>query len=151
MGEYNGKINVSKDTMIFVVNDIFDNEIKESTTKENILKLMPKEYENADEKQIIKMLPYGTYNALEKLIEYVKISDDIKKFIYDKEHQDTRYLEEAMIVVMRAKYNDYNYSLNPGVIENLKGLFSKENKEVAKRYGEIEKLTIGMLYIVQVL
>ena len=48
---------------------------------------------------------------------------------------------------MRAKYNNYNYSLNPGVIENLKGLFSKENKEVAKRYGEIEKLTIGMLYI----
>lgn len=36
MGEYNGKINVSKDTMLFVVNDIFDNEIKESTTKENI-------------------------------------------------------------------------------------------------------------------
>ena len=146
MGEYNGKINVSKDTMLFVVNDIFDNEIKESMTKENILKLMPKVYEKADEKQIIKMLPYGTYNALEKLIEYVKTSDDIKKFIYDKEHQDTRYLEEAMIVVMRAKYNDYNYSLNHGVMENLKGLFSKENKEVAKRYGEIEKLTIGMLY-----
>ena len=146
MGEYNGKINVSKDTMLFVVNDIFDNEIKESTTKENILKMMPKVYEDADEKQIIKMLPCGTYNALEKLIEYVKTSDDIKGFIYDKEHQDTRYLEEAMIVVMRVKYNDYNYSLNPGVIENLKGLFSKENKEVAKRYGEIEKLIIGMLY-----
>ena len=73
-------------------------------------------------------------------------SDDIKGFIYDKEHQDTRYLEESMIIVMRAKYNDYNYSLNPGVIENLKRLFSEENKEVAKRYGEIEKLTVGMLY-----
>ncbi len=34
MGEYNGKINVSKDTMLFVVNSVFGQDIKESTTKE---------------------------------------------------------------------------------------------------------------------
>ncbi len=146
MREYNGRINVSKDTMLFVVNDIFDNEIKESTTKENILKMIPKIYEEADKKKIIKMLPYGTYKALEDLIEYVKTSNDINSFFCKSEHQDIKYLEEAMIIVMRAKYNDYNYSLNPGVIEKLKGLFSRENKEVAERYGEIERLTVGMLY-----
>ena len=48
MGEYNGRINVSKDTMLFVVNSVFDKDIKESTTKENILKMMPKIYEDAD-------------------------------------------------------------------------------------------------------
>ena len=47
MGEYNGKINVSKDSMLFVVNSVFNQGIKESTTKENILKLMPAIYENA--------------------------------------------------------------------------------------------------------
>lgn len=146
MGEYNGKINVSKDLMLFVVNSVFNQGIKESTTKENILKLMPDIYENADDEEIIKMLPYRAYKDLERLIEYIKTSDDIKSFFYKREHPDIRYLEEAMIIVMRVKYHDYNYSLNPGVIEKLKRLFSRENKVIAKRYGEIENLTKGMLY-----
>ena len=146
MGEYNGRINLSKDTMLFVVNSVFNKDIKESTTKEEILKMMPDIYENADDEEIIKMLPYRAYNYLEKLIEYIKTSDDIKSFFYKREHPDIRFLEEAMIIVMRAKYSDYNYSLNPGVIEKLKRLFSKENREIAKRYGEIENLTRRMLY-----
>lgn len=146
MGEYNGRINVTKDTMLFVVNDIFENNIKESTTKEDILKKMPEIYENADEEKIIEMLPYGAYKDLEKLIEYAKTSDDIKTFFLKREHLDIRFLEEAMIIVLRVKYHDYNYTLNPGVIEKLKGLFSEENKKIAKRYGEIEDLTKGMLY-----
>ena len=146
MGEYNGRINVSKDTMLFVVNSIFNQDIKENTTKENILKMIPSIYENADDEEIIKMLPYRAYKDLERLIEYTKTSDDIKSFFYKREHPDIRYLEEAMIIVMRAKYDNYNYSLNPGVIEKLTRLFSSENKVIAKRYGDIEFLTVGMLY-----
>lgn len=146
MGEYNGRINVSKDTMLFVVNSVFNKDIKESTTKEEILKMMPDIYENAVDEEILKMLPYRTYKDLERLIEYVKTSDDIKTFFYKREHPDIRFLEEAMIIVMRVKHHDYNYTLNPGVIEKLNGLFSKENREIAKRYGEIENLTRGMLY-----
>ena len=146
MGEYNGRINVTKDTMLFIVNSVFENNIKESTTKEDILKMMPNIYEKADEERIIEMLPYKAYKDLERLIEYVKTSDDIKTFFYKREHPDIRFLEEAMIIVMRVKYYDYNYTLNPGVIEKLKGLFSKEDKAIAKRYGEIEYLTKGMLY-----
>lgn len=146
MGEYNGKINVSKDSMLFVVNSVFNQGIKESTTKENILKLMPDIYENADDKEIIKMLPYRAYKDLERLIEYIKTSDDIKSFFYKREHPDIRFLEEAMIIVMRVKHLEYNYSLNPGVIEKLTRLFSDENKKIAERYGNIENLTVGMLY-----
>ena len=146
MGEYNGRINVTKDTMLFVVNSVFNKDIKESTTKEEILKMMPDIYKEADEEKIIEMLPYRAYKDLERLIEYAKTSDDIKTFFYKREHQDIRFLEEAMIIVMRAKYHDYNYTLNPGVIEKLKGLFSEENKKIAKRYGEIEDLTKCMLY-----
>ena len=58
MGEYEGRINVSKDTMLFVVNTVLKKEIKESTTKENILKMMPEVYESASAKEIIKLLPY---------------------------------------------------------------------------------------------
>ena len=146
MGEYNGRINVSKDTMLFVTNSVFNQDIKESITKEKILKLMPDIYENADDEEIIKMLPYRAYKDLERLIEYVKTSDDIKSFFYKREHPDIRFLEEAMIIVMRAKYHDYNYSINPGVIEKLTRLFSEENKKIAERYGDIENLTVGMLY-----
>lgn len=92
------------------------------------------------------MLPYRTYKDLERLIEYAKTSDDIKTFFYKREHPDIRFLEEAMIIVLRVKYHDYNYTLNPGVIEKLKVLFSEENKKIAKRYGEIENLTKCMLY-----
>lgn len=146
MGEYNGRINVTKDTMIFVVNSVFENNIKESTTKEDILKMMPDIYENADEEKIIEMLPYRAYKELEKLIYYIKTSDDIESFFYKSEYPDIRFLEEAMIIVMRVKHHNYNYTLNPGVIEKLKGLFSEENKKIAKRYGEIEDLTKCMLY-----
>lgn len=146
MGEYNGRINISKDTMLFIVNSVFNKDIKESTTKEDILKMMPDIYKNADDEEIIKMLPYRAYKDLERLIEYTKTSKDIEAFFYKRDHPDVRYLEEAMIIVMRAKYSTYNYSLNPGVIEKLKKLFSRENKLIAKRYGEIENLTVGMLY-----
>lgn len=146
MGEYNGRINVSKDTMLFVTNSIFNQDIKESTSKEKILKIMPEIYENADDEEIIKMLPYRAYKDLERLIEYIKTSDDIKSFFYKREHPDIRFLEEAMIIVMRAKYQDYNYSINPGVIEKLTRVFSEENKKIAERYGDIENLTVGMLY-----
>lgn len=108
--------------------------------------MMPKIYEEADDEEIIEMLPYRTYKDLERLIEYTKTSDDIKDFFYKREHPDIRYLEDAMIIVMRAKHFEYNYSLNPGVIETLKRLFSKENRAIAKRYGKIENLTVGMLY-----
>ena len=37
MGEYNGRINVTKDTMLFVVNSVFENNIKESTTNEKCM------------------------------------------------------------------------------------------------------------------
>lgn len=146
MGEYNGRINVSKDTMLFIVNDIFDQGIKETTTKENILKLMPDIYENADDDLIIKMLPYRAYKYLEELIEHVKTSDDIESFFYKREHPDVVFLEEAMIIVMRAKQSTYDYSLNPCVLEKLTRLFSEENRKIAKRYADIENLTIGMLY-----
>lgn len=146
MGEYNGRINVSKDTMLFVVNSIFENDIKESTTKDDILKMMPDIYEKADEETIIEMLPYRAYKELERLIDYIKTSDDIKNFFYKSEYSGIKYLEEAMIIVMRVKYHNYNYTLNQGVIEKLNGLFSKENRKIAQRYGKIENLTIGMLY-----
>ena len=146
MEEYIGRINVSKDTMLFIVNTVFEKEIKESTTKENILKMIPEIYEKADSIELIKLLPYKTYIALEDLMGYIKTSNDIKKFFYHSEHQDVRYLEEAMIIIMRAKHMEYNYSLNPGVIETLEKLFSKENKKIAKRYGRIEDLTKGLLY-----
>ena len=107
---------------------------------------MPAIYENADDEEIIKMLPYRTYKDLERLIDYIKTSDDIKSFFYKREHPDIRFLEEAMIIVMRAKYQDYNYSINPGVIEKLTRVFSEENKKIAERYGDIENLTVGMLY-----
>ncbi len=63
MGEYEGRINVSKDTMLFVVNTVLKKRIKESTTKENILKMMPEVYESASAKEIIKLLPYKTYGV----------------------------------------------------------------------------------------
>ena len=72
MGEYTGKIAVSKDTMLFILNEVLENDIKKSTTKENILKMVPEIYEKTEARELIKILPYETYLLLEGLIEYVK-------------------------------------------------------------------------------
>lgn len=40
MQEYNGRINIFKDDMLFVVNEVFEQNVKNSISKENILKLM---------------------------------------------------------------------------------------------------------------
>ena len=146
MGEYIGRITLPKDTMLFVVNNVFHKKIKESTTKENILKMMPEIYENVDAVEIIKLLPYSAYKALENLIEYTKTSNDIKRFYLHYEFVSSRYLEEAMILTTRAKYSEYIYTLNPGVLEKLEKLFTAENRKIAERYGRIEELTTAMLY-----
>lgn len=146
MGEYIGKINLPKDTMLFVVNEIFDKNIKESTTKENILKMIPEIYTEENFPKILKMLSYEGYIALEKLLEFTKKSDDIKAFEKSIDYKGVRALEEAMILIVRARYSEYLYSLNPNVIEKLTPLFNSKNREIAERYGKIEKLVEGILY-----
>ena len=150
MKEYTGKIDVSKDTMLFVLNDILNNNIKETTTKENILKMVPEIYEKTEEKELIKLLPYASYQALEDLIEYVKKSNNIEEFdnkYFDlKKYGAVHYLYEMMIMVMKVKGNERTYYVNGDVLEKLKKLFTDENRKIAERYGKIENLTMGMLY-----
>ena len=146
MAEYLGKINLPKDTMLFVVNEIFEKNIKESTSKENILKMIPEIYTEENLPKLLKMISYEGYMALEKLIEFTKKSDDIKAFEKSIDYRGVRALEDAMILIVRAKYSKYLYSLNPNVIEKLIPLFNDRNKEIAERYGKIEKLVKGILY-----
>ena len=146
MEEYKGRINLSKETMLYIVNNIFNQNIRESTTKENILKLVKDMYQNADDEKIIKMLPYDSYRILEKLIEYSKNNSDIKSFVYKYEYANIKFLEDAMIIVCRAKYGKYNYSINLENMEFLKRLFSKENVKLAKKYRKLELLIKGLLY-----
>lgn len=73
MSEYTGKINVTKDTMLFVVNTIFKKNINKKTTKENILKIIPKIYTQENLTELIKMLPYQGYETLEKLLTFLKV------------------------------------------------------------------------------
>ena len=37
---------------------------------------------------------------------------------------------------MRAKHLEYNYSLNPGVLDKLNKIFSDGNKKIAEKYGD---------------
>ncbi len=66
MQEYNGRIDIFKDDMLFVVNEGFEQNVKNSISKENILKLMPKIYENAVDREILKFLPYKNIYNLKK-------------------------------------------------------------------------------------
>lgn len=146
MSEYIGKIKVPKDTMLHVVNNIFNQNVKENTTKDNILKLIKDIYIEENFGQLIKLLPYEAYLLLEKLLEFTKNSQDINEFEKEIDHKGIYYLEEAMIIIMRVKDREYNYSLNPGVIENLQPLFNEKNKKIAEKYAKIENLTKGIIY-----
>ena len=150
MSEYTGKIAVSKDTMLFILNEVLENDIKKSTTKENILKMVPEIYDKTEAKELIKILPYGTYFLLEKLIEYVKKSDDIcgfdSKYCELGKAEELRYLYDMMILVLNQKGTETTWHANGNVLEKLERLFSKENRKIAERYWRIERLTMGMLY-----
>ena len=150
MGEYTGKIAVSKDTMLFILNEVLENDIKKSTTKENILKMVPEIYEKTEARELIKILPYETYLLLEGLIEYVKKSDDILGF--DSKCRELRKVEELkhlydmMILVLNQKGAETTWHVNGNVLEKLERLFSADNRKIAARYWRMERLTMGMLY-----
>jgi len=146
MGEELGKINVSKDTMLFVVNDVFKKEIQENVKKEEILAMVPSLYEE-NLLQFIKMLPDEGYKALEKLLELLKRNNNLEECLNEiSYHRGIYHLQEAMILVMRVKDKEYTSSINPGVLEKVESIFEEKNRKIAERYAEIEKLTIGMLY-----
>ena len=150
MGEYTGKIAVSKDTMLFILNEVLENDIKKSTTKENILKMVPEIYEKTEASELIKIFPYETYLLLEGLIEYVKKSDDILGF--DSKCRELRKVEELkhlydmMILVLNQKGAETTWHVNGNVLEKLERLFSVDNRKIAARYWRMERLTMGMLY-----
>ncbi len=80
------------------------------------------------------------------MMECIKTNDNINNFFKVTDFREVRNLEYAMIVVSRAKYGKYEYSLNPGVLEQLKRLYTKENRKIAEKYGEMKALILGMLY-----
>ena len=145
MKEYQGRINVAKDTMLFVLNDLLEQNIPESTTKEEMVEMVPKIYQGEKLQQVIRILPYTSYYTLEQLLKDCKENKDINKSINRTEYDGIRYLEEAMIVVLRAKKGTYTYSINPELLKNLEELYTEENKKIAKRYEYLEKIIVGIL------
>lgn len=143
MPEYKGKINVSKDTMLHVVNEIYNKKVKESTTKENILKMMQDIYTEENLMDLIKMLPYEAYKDLKKIF---KNQNDINSYEKMEKYENTKYLEETMIIFSRLKKLELTYYFNEGVLEKIEKIFDYKNEKIAKKYAEIEEITIGMLY-----
>ena len=153
MTEKLGRIDVQKDTMLFITNFLLSQNIKETTTKENILKMLPKIYENANDEMLLKILPYDSYLILEELIKYVKKNkienNEITNKVYelfDKEIRGISYLQDAMIIVLRATKDSHKYYIDKNVLNVLERLYTSENRKKAERYGKIEKLILGILY-----
>ena len=141
-----GRIDVRKDTMLFVTNEIFGENIKKETTKEKILEMLPEIYDKANPNDIIKMLPYNSYILLEKIIKYVK-EKQIKNEIFDikeKKHEysyiDIKYLFDSMIFVMRTKKDNRRYFIDNKVLKILEKIYTDENRKLAEKYGKIEKV-----------
>ena len=84
-------------------------------------------------KQIIPIFDSRTENSIKNRFFSLLRKIAIKKKTFGKTNEVAkmkidslkRFLEEAMIIVMRVKYHDYNYTLNPGVIEKLRGTLSE--------------------------
>lgn len=138
------KITTTKETMLHILNSILNQEVKQSTTKENMLKLLPELYKGENLKELIKVISYEAYQGLEKILKYVEdglsVEEAVKKSGYIGNH-----LEEAMIVILRMSgiEEDYSLSVNP---KQLAPMFSDENKRLAQKYDKIEKLVKGLIY-----
>lgn len=139
------RITTSKDTMLHIFNNIFKQDVKESMTKENMLKLIPDLYKGENLVELIKIISYEAYQGLEKILKYIddgmKVKEAIKKVGYIGDN-----LEEVMIVIVRMSGLDTEYSLTVNDVKDLAPMFSNENKKLAKRYDKIEKLITGLIY-----
>lgn len=138
------RITTTKDTMLHILNSIFDQEVKQSTTKENMLKLLPELYKGENLKELIKVISYEAYQGLEKTLKYVEdglsVEEAVKKSGYIGND-----LEEAMIIILRMSGIECEHALtvNP---KQLAPMFSNENKKLAQKYDKIEKLIKGLMY-----
>lgn len=152
MGEYQGRINLSKEDIRFVVNEIFEANASDNTSKEKLLKIAVSLYKEENYDKILKMLPFEGYKTLEQLIKFVgengkkEKNADIKAFIKECDFRGFRELEKVLIVCVRAKYGEYLYNVNEDILDGLQGLFTEKNRNIANRYGLMEKLILGMLY-----
>lgn len=138
------KITTTKDTMLHIFNNVFKQDVKENMTKENMIKLIPDLYKGENLIEVIKMISYEAYEALEKILKYVEGGLELEEAIKKSKYIGNN-LEEVMIIVMRISGRDAKYSLNVDPNE-LAPMFSKENKRLAKKYDKIEKIVTGLIY-----
>ena len=147
-----GRIDILKDEMLFALVEILEQDVKMTIKKEEILKMLPKVYNDLSVEKIIKILPYDSYLALEEIIKYVKdnsnTEDVTKKIIsfYDKKDKGVKYLIDLMIVVLRVKKGKHTYYVDLEVLKALEKIYTDENRKKVEEYEKLEKIILGILY-----
>lgn len=144
---------ISKGRMLEIANILSRGEVKDWRWQKNIIRLMAKLYESAEDELIIKMLPYEVYLCLKQLCEQTNKVQEGDIYILNNEELDLfPLIKHPMIVEERrcspdgpdsyAKFHTIQVSL----FHRLERLITPEYEELSKKYDELGKVMRGVFY-----
>lgn len=139
----------SKDTMLFVANDLCNLGINPSLSKQKILNKVFDFYNR--ENNILKLIDMLSINAIDNLKKvyesYISGKDYLDEFsnmYYNDDLIDTMIFYIDSITLNKDKYE--SIKCNELVLKNIGKIFSLENKELINKTILLEEVVLGLLY-----
>ena len=137
----------TKNTLLFILNSIYDKDVSSNLTKTKLIKKMNELYN--DENNILKLteiLSIDSYKALEAIYnDYLNGTDPSISFL---NYETNDLIDTSIFYLEETKYSDNSidirYVYNPTVFKNLGVLFSKKGHELFKKEALFEDVVIGL-------
>lgn len=137
----------TKNTLLFVLNSIYDLDLKDTLAKKTLIKKITKLYENEENVlKLIQILSTSSYLKLEKIYnDYIKGEDPVESFLKNKADD---LMDCALFYLIETRYTDksidYIYVFNNDAFNHLGVLFSDKGKELFKKEKLFEEVVIGI-------
>lgn len=137
----------TKNTLLFVLNSIYDASVKDTLTKKTLIKKINELYQDKENiLKLIQILTTSSYVKLEKIYnDYINGLDPIDSFLKNKADD---LIDCCLFYLVETRYTDntidFNYIFNIDAFKNLGVLFSKEGKDLFKKEKLFEDVIIGI-------
>ena len=145
------KIDLStRNTLLFILNSIYEQDVKDTLTKKTLIKKINELYQDEENiLRLIQILSTSSYKKLERIYnDYKKGKDVIESFLNNKTDD---LIDCALFYIVETKYTDnsldINYIFNIDAFNHLDVLFSKRGKELYEKEKLFEEVMIGLTNI----
>lgn len=140
----------TRNTLLFILNSIYDLEVKDTLTKKTLIKKISEVYQTEEGiLKLIQILTTSSYKKLERIYnDYKNGKDIIESFLKNKADD---LIDCALFYIIETKYTDNSiditYIFNSDAFNNMEVLFSKKGKELYEKEKLFEEVMIGLTNI----